>query len=106
MQIRLSLKILGAFNLLTLLTASMILVSVQYFSERNFRTYLREREDRIIANLLPKIEEVYANQGSWELFRTRPRRWQWFIRSGGRLPRWLRDRRENERPDRSTAAPW
>jgi two-component system, OmpR family, sensor histidine kinase BaeS len=103
MQIRLSLKILGAFILLTLLTASMILVSVQYFSERNFRTYLREREDRIIANLLPKIEQVYARQGSWELFRTRPRRWQWFIRSGGRLPRRLRDQRENERPDRSTA---
>jgi two-component system sensor histidine kinase BaeS len=72
----------------------MILVSVQYFSERNFHTYLRERENRIIANLLPKIEQVYAQDGSWEVFQTRPRRWQWFIRTGGRMPRRWRDQRE------------
>jgi two-component system, OmpR family, sensor histidine kinase BaeS len=105
MQIRLSLKIMGAFVLLTLLTASLILVSVQYFSERNFRTYLREREDRIIANLIPKIEQVYAQEGNWEIFKTRPRRWQWFIRSGGRLPRRLWDRQAAERANRSTLAP-
>jgi two-component system, OmpR family, sensor histidine kinase BaeS len=104
MQIRLSLKILGAFVLLTLLTGSLILVSVQYFSERNFRTYLRERENHIIADLIPKIEQVYTNQGSWEIFRTRPRRWQWFIRSGGRLPRWVRDRSADGRPNRSKTA--
>ncbi|MDJ0780691.1 MAG: ATP-binding protein [Desulfosarcinaceae bacterium] len=87
MQIRLSFKIMGAFILLTLLTASMILVSVRYFSERNFSRYLREREDRIIANLIPKIEQIYADRGNWDIFQTRPRRWQRFIRLGGRLPR-------------------
>lgn len=91
MQIRLSLKILGAFILLTLLTVSLILVPVRYFSERNFHTYLREREDRIITNLLPKIAQIYAQDGSWALFQTKPRRWQRFIRTGGRLPRRLRN---------------
>lgn len=97
MQIRLSLKITGAFVLFTLLTASMILVSVRYFSERNFHTYLRERENRIVTNLLPKIERVYALEGNWEIFQTKPRRWQWFIRSGGRMPRRLRDQRARDR---------
>lgn len=96
MQIRLSLKITGAFVLFTLLTASMILVSVRYFSERNFHTYLRERENRIITNLLPKIEQVYALEGNWEIFQSKPRRWQWFIRSGGRMPRRLRDQRRGD----------
>lgn len=105
MQIRLSLKILGAFVLFTLLTASMILVSVQYFSERNFHTYLRERENRIITNLLPKIEQVYAQDGSWEIFQTRPRRWQWFIRTGGRMPRRWRDQRELNTPKSAVGSP-
>jgi two-component system sensor histidine kinase BaeS len=103
MQIRLSLKILGAFVLLTLLTASMILVSVQYFSERNFRTYLRERENRIIANLIPKIEAAYARTGSWEIFQIRTRRWQRFIRMGGRLPRRWLELREGNPPDAADA---
>jgi two-component system sensor histidine kinase BaeS len=105
MQIRLSLKILGAFLLLTLLTATMILVSVQYFSERNFRTYLRERENRIIANLLPKITRIYAREGSWEVFKTRPQRWQRFIRSGGRLPRLVSDQRAGAPPDSTASRP-
>jgi two-component system sensor histidine kinase BaeS len=103
MQIRLSLKILGAFVLLTLLTASMILVSVQYFSERNFRTYLRERENRIIANLIPKIEAVYARTGSWEIFQIRQQRWQRFIRMGGRIPRRWIEPRECSLPDAADA---
>jgi len=72
---RLFLAILAAA---ALAVVSMFLI-MQWSIERGFRRYIDSQEQAQLIRLAERLEEGFANQGSWDFLKTDPLRWQQLI---------------------------
>ena len=73
-------------HVVTIVLALVVMSVITRISlNRGFVDYLERQESAVLQALAPALEEIYANQGSWEFVRNNPRVWERIWRQS--LPR-------------------
>ena len=71
MQIKLSLKLFGAFFLILAIVVGAMILSKYIFS-KNFKAYIHQTEMEKLKNLVPVFQEEYRANGSWNRLSSEP----------------------------------